>query len=65
MQEGKYKFIKGLFLINLNSNRGKKFIVEHLRMDDIICYWEHLLQEYAKLLKFKIEKNKNFKEIKK
>jgi hypothetical protein len=34
-------------------------------MEDVTCYWEHLLQEYAKLLKFKVEKIDKFIEIKK
>ncbi|XP_026821944.1 O-glucosyltransferase rumi homolog [Rhopalosiphum maidis] len=35
------------------SERGYRFIRTHLRMKDITWYWETLLQEYAKLLKYK------------
>jgi len=33
--------------------RGRRFIWEHLRMEDIECYWEKLLKRYAKLMKWK------------
>lgn len=45
------------------AERGKKFIMEHLRMDDIYCYWEDLIKEYSQLLKFKPKRNKNYKQI--
>ena len=45
------------------AQRGRKFIVEHLRMDDIACYWQKLLTEYTKLLKFKPKLNKQLKKI--
>lgn len=35
------------------SERGYRFIRTHLRMKDITWYWETLLHEYAKLLKYK------------
>ncbi|CAD5110907.1 DgyrCDS269 [Dimorphilus gyrociliatus] len=37
------------------ANRGYEFIWNHLRMEDIECYWEKLLKRYAKLLKFKVK----------
>lgn len=43
--------------------RGKNFITEHLRMDDIYCYWEELVIEYTKLLKYKPKLNKKLKRI--
>lgn len=45
------------------AQRGREFIVEHLRMDDIACYWQKLLTEYTKLLKFKPKLNKQLKKI--
>jgi len=50
-------------LVNEISKRGRDFIVEHLRMDDIACYWQQLLTEYTKLLKFKPKLNKQLKRI--
>ena len=43
--------------------RGRQFIWDHLRMEDVSCYWETLLKKYAKLLKFKPKRNKNYKQI--
>ena len=45
------------------AERGRKFITEHLRMEDIYCYWHELLSEYANLLRFKPKLNKKFKRI--
>ena len=47
------------------AERGRKFIAEHLRMDDIKCYWKELITEYTKLLKFKPKLNKQLKRISK
>ena len=33
-------------------------------MDDIYCYWEQLLKEYTKLLKYKPKLNKKYQRIK-
>lgn len=46
------------------AKRGRQFIWDHLRMEDVTCYWETLLKKYAKLLKFKTKKNKTYKQIK-
>lgn len=46
------------------AKRGRHFIWDHLRMEDVTCYWETLLKKYAKLLKFKTKKNKTYKQIK-
>lgn len=35
------------------AQNGFDFVWNHLRMTDVNCYWKKLLQEYAKLLKFK------------
>ena len=34
-------------------------------MEDVSCYWEQLLKEYAKLLNYKVIKREEFKQIKK
>lgn len=46
------------------AERGFRFVWDHVRMEDVSCYWEKLLTEYAKLLKFKPKRNKEFNEIK-
>ncbi|KAH9493097.1 Protein O-glucosyltransferase 1 [Bulinus truncatus] len=46
------------------ARRGRQFIIDHLRLDDISCYWKMLLLKYAELVKFKPVRNKNYKEIK-
>ena len=44
--------------------RGRKFIWDHLRMEDVSCYWLKLLKKYAKLQSFKPTRDKSFKQIK-
>lgn len=46
------------------ARRGREFIKQHLRMDDIYCYWRELVIEYTKLLKFKPKLNKKYNQIK-
>ncbi|RUS86018.1 hypothetical protein EGW08_006230 [Elysia chlorotica] len=46
------------------AERGRKFIVDHLRMEDVSCYWRKLLQSYAKLQLFTPKRNMSYKEIK-
>ncbi|XP_069491806.1 protein O-glucosyltransferase 1 [Ambystoma mexicanum] len=45
------------------SERGRLFITDHLRMEDVSCYWESLLKEYAKLLNYKLKRKKNYREL--
>lgn len=33
--------------------RGHAFVWNHLKMSDVECYWQYLLTEYGKLLRFK------------
>ncbi|XP_005098880.1 protein O-glucosyltransferase 1 [Aplysia californica] len=42
------------------ADRGRQFIVDHLRMDDITCYWSKLLQRYAQLLSYKPQKKSGY-----
>ncbi|KAK3734105.1 hypothetical protein RRG08_000020 [Elysia crispata] len=46
------------------AERGRKFITDHLRMEDVSCYWRKLLQNYAKLQRFTPKRNTSYKEIK-
>lgn len=44
-------------------HRGKEFIINHLRMQDVSCYWEKLLTEYSRLLTYKPKRRKNYNEV--
>ncbi|KAJ8302211.1 hypothetical protein KUTeg_021198 [Tegillarca granosa] len=50
-------------VVKLIAERGRNFIRDHLRMEDVSCYWLKLLKRYAKLLKFKPTRNKEYKQI--
>nr|CAG4643261.1 EOG090X07KN [Ilyocryptus agilis] len=39
-------------LVSKIAARGHQLVWEHLKMTDVECYWRHLLTEYAKLLRF-------------
>ncbi|KAI2668479.1 Protein O-glucosyltransferase 1 [Labeo rohita] len=43
--------------------RGQKFILDHLRMEDVSCYWERLLTDFSKLLKYKPQRKSNYNQI--
>ncbi|NXY63150.1 PGLT1 glucosyltransferase, partial [Callaeas wilsoni] len=45
------------------SERGRQFITEHLEMEDVSCYWEHLLSEYSQTLTYKVKRRKSYSEI--
>eukprot|EP00066_Takifugu_rubripes_P003722 XP_003966517.2 PREDICTED: protein O-glucosyltransferase 1 [Takifugu rubripes] len=45
------------------ATRGKEFIINHLRMQDVSCYWEKLLTEYSRLLTYKPKRSKNYNEV--
>uniref|UniRef100_A0A8C6J9J4 Uncharacterized protein n=2 Tax=Melopsittacus undulatus TaxID=13146 RepID=A0A8C6J9J4_MELUD len=45
------------------SDRGRQFITEHLQMEDVSCYWEHLLSEYSQALTYKVKRKKSYSEI--
>nr|XP_022914467.1 O-glucosyltransferase rumi homolog [Onthophagus taurus] len=47
------------------SENGHKLIWNHLKMNDVKCYWSKLLKKYAKLLLFKPSLDLNLIEIKK
>nr|CAG4651040.1 EOG090X07KN [Simocephalus serrulatus] len=39
-------------LVSRIATRGHQLIWNHLKMSDVECYWRYLLSEYAKLLRF-------------
>ncbi|XP_033647466.1 protein O-glucosyltransferase 1-like [Asterias rubens] len=45
------------------AKRGRDFIWNNLRMEDISCYWRKLLKEYSKLIKYKVVRNKELQQI--
>ncbi|MGH0131677.1 UNVERIFIED_CONTAM: hypothetical protein FKN15_032752 [Acipenser sinensis] len=45
------------------AKRGHQFIFDHLRVEDVTCYWERLLTEYSKLLTYQPKKNNNYIQV--
>lgn len=45
--------------------RGRQFILDHLKMEDISCYWERLLTNYSKLLTYKPKLRNGYNQISK
>ncbi|KAG9348801.1 hypothetical protein JZ751_029118 [Albula glossodonta] len=45
------------------AKRGQDFILEHLRMEDVSCYWEKLLTEFSRLLKYQPKKRPNYNQV--
>ncbi|XP_070711881.1 protein O-glucosyltransferase 1 [Pempheris klunzingeri] len=45
------------------ATRGKEFILSHLQMQDISCYWKRLLTEFAHLLIYKPKRRDNYNQI--
>ncbi|XP_028288558.1 protein O-glucosyltransferase 1 [Parambassis ranga] len=45
------------------ATRGKEFILEHLRMTDVSCYWERLLTKFSQLLTYKPQKKHNYNQV--
>ncbi|XP_056157068.1 protein O-glucosyltransferase 1 [Lampris incognitus] len=43
--------------------RGQKFILDHLHMEDVSCYWETLLIEFSRLLQYKPKRRSNYNQI--
>lgn len=46
------------------AERGYEMIWKNLRMEDVECYWRRLLRNYGKLMKFDVEIDPEFIEIK-
>ncbi|XP_047432441.1 protein O-glucosyltransferase 1 [Mugil cephalus] len=45
------------------ATRGMEFILNHLRMEDVSCYWERLLTEFSQLLTYKPQRKSGHNEI--
>ncbi|XP_072318082.1 protein O-glucosyltransferase 1 [Eucyclogobius newberryi] len=45
------------------ASRGRQFILDHLKMKDISCYWEQLLTEYSKLLTYKPKQRNGYNQV--
>jgi len=45
-------------LVSKIAARGHELVWNHLKMTDVECYWKYLLTEYAKLLRFTPELDK-------
>ncbi|XP_031708241.1 protein O-glucosyltransferase 1 [Anarrhichthys ocellatus] len=45
------------------ATRGKEFILDHLRMRDVSCYWERLLTEFSRLLSYKPGRKDGYNQI--
>ncbi|KAM9821111.1 protein O-glucosyltransferase 1 [Neosynchiropus ocellatus] len=45
------------------ATRGQHFIQDHLRMEDVSCYWERLLTEYSRILKYKPKRKSSYKQV--
>ncbi|KAG1659939.1 O-glucosyltransferase rumi [Nymphon striatum] len=43
--------------------RGYEYIWNHLRMEDVSCYWKKLLTEYAATLNYKVKKSDAVKRV--
>lgn len=46
------------------ADDGFAFVSNHLTMDSVTCYWQHLLNKYHKLLAFKPELDRTLIKIK-
>ncbi|XP_037617789.1 protein O-glucosyltransferase 1 [Sebastes umbrosus] len=45
------------------ASRGKELILDHLRMQDVSCYWERLLTEFSHLLTYKPKRKSDYNQI--
>ncbi|CAN9498395.1 unnamed protein product [Ophioblennius macclurei] len=45
------------------AKRGQEFILNHLRMEDVSCYWEKLLKEFGQLLTYKPRRISSYNQI--
>ncbi|XP_030636725.1 protein O-glucosyltransferase 1 [Chanos chanos] len=45
------------------AQRGQRFIQDHLRMEDVSCYWERLLTDFSLLLKYKPKRKSNYNQV--
>ncbi|CAN2387799.1 O-glucosyltransferase 1 [Pristimantis euphronides] len=45
------------------AERGRQFIGEHLRMEDVSNYWQTLLNQYSSLLTYRVKRRKDYREL--
>uniref|UniRef100_A0A672J1T8 Glycosyl transferase CAP10 domain-containing protein n=1 Tax=Salarias fasciatus TaxID=181472 RepID=A0A672J1T8_SALFA len=45
------------------AKRGQEFILNHLRMEDVTCYWENLLKQFSQLLTYKPKRRSSYGQI--
>lgn len=50
-------------MVSQIAERGHQFVRDHLRMKDVLCYWQKLLLSYADLLTYKPQKEDGLIEI--
>ncbi|KAG7239338.1 hypothetical protein INR49_029326 [Caranx melampygus] len=43
--------------------RGTEFILDHLKMQDVSCYWERLLTEFSQLLTYKPKRKSSYNQV--
>ncbi|KAJ3584800.1 hypothetical protein NHX12_015295 [Muraenolepis orangiensis] len=43
--------------------RGQRFILDHLKMEDVSCYWEELLSRFGRLLQYRPQRNASYSQI--
>ena len=46
------------------AENGYEMVEKNLRIEDVECYWRRLLRSYGKLIKYEVEKDEDFIEIK-
>nr|CAD7598486.1 unnamed protein product [Timema genevievae] len=46
------------------ATRGQHVIHNHLRLDDVMCYWRVLLETYTRLLKYQVRQDSTLIEVK-
>lgn len=49
--------------VPLPACRGAEFILDHLRMHDVSCYWETLLTEFSQLLTYKPRRKSSYNQV--
>ena len=50
-------------LVREIAEQGQKFIMNHLRFEEIKCYWRNLLRKYQKLLTYNVTLDESLIEI--
>ena len=52
-----------VFVVACSCGRGCKFIWDHVRMEDVSCYWQQVLVRYAKLLRWTPQRVSSYHEV--